>query len=256
MIPYKVLRRSDVRPYMTYALIGINILVFLWEVTVPDSQLFRTFYEIAVVPCQVLTGWFLPGTWLDVLRSMFLHAGLLHILGNMWYLVLFGPSVEEYFGKWGFLGFYIGMGVAAVLTHVGMAAIAGGGVACPVPTGGLPPFPPQNGYIPLVGASGAIAGLMGAFILLYPGTNVRVSIPIFRVLPINAKLPALVVLGFWFLLQLMSGLASIGPSGARPGGGVAFWAHIGGFAVGAIVIFITMMFKPAPDQNLTDEFEA
>lgn len=248
MLPTRVLRRTEVRPYMTYTLIAINVLVFIWELTVPDPLLFKTFYNIAVVPCQIAVEWLMPKTWLDVLRSMFLHGSFLHLFGNMLYLVLFGPSVEEYLGPWRFLGFYWLAGVAAVLAHVGIRSVTGAGLMCH-----LPPTLGVSGYIPLIGASGAIAGVLGAFLLLYPGAKVRAVLPIFRGFGPVITLASLYVLGYWFAIQLLNGFMSIGPSGARAGGGVAFWAHIGGFVAGLILVFIAMLFKPAPPQRLIED---
>lgn len=249
LLPYRVMRRTETRPYLTYALIAVNMVVFFWELTIPDAQLFATFRDIAITSCQVTTQFFSPKTWVDMLRSMFLHGSFTHLFGNMLYLVLFGPSVEEYFGRRNFLLFYFVAGFAAHFTHVGVQA-ATTNLGCALPPPAMPILGMPAGYIPLIGASGAIAGLMGGFMLLHPGTKVRSIVPLFRGFGPSFDVPSLFVIGLWFGLQIISGFLSIGPTGT--GTGVAFWAHIGGFITGGVMVFIATMWKPAPPQNLID----
>jgi hypothetical protein len=145
---------------------------------------------------------------------MFLHGGYLHIIGNMWFLWIFGDNVEDYFGHFKYLLFYFFCGIGAGLTHT----IAN-----------------LNSTVPSIGASGAISGVMGAYIMLYPRAQVLTLVPLL-VFFFTIRLPAIVILGYWFVIQFVSGLATQGTS--QTGGGVAFWAHIGGFALGVITTLI------------------
>ncbi len=245
MIPYKLMRRTEVRPYMTYAIFALCLGVFFWELTIPRAQLMAMFTELAITGCQVTTQFFHPKTWLDITRSMFLHGGWAHLFGNMLYLVIFGPALEEYFGHWRFLGFYMFAGVAAALSQIFVTA-ATREMACGVMGGILP----TAGNIPMVGASGAIAGILGGFILMHPGVKVRAILPIFRGIGPAFNVPALLVLGMWIGLQLISGFLALNPSAFISG--VAYWAHIGGFIAGAATIFFATTFIPAPPQRRTD----
>jgi membrane associated rhomboid family serine protease len=150
--------------------------------------------------------------WWTVITSMFLHGGFLHLLGNMWYLWLFGDNVEDAMGRARFLVFYLLSGVAAALAQVLMG---------------------PGSRIPMVGASGAISGVLGGYILLYPHARILTLIPIFFIAQI-VEVPALIMLGLWFLIQLMSGLGSLG----FEAGGVAWFAHVGGFLAGMGLVWI------------------
>jgi membrane associated rhomboid family serine protease len=245
MLPLRVMRRTEVRPYMTYAIIGVNVFIFMWQVFLPRPILNQMFFDMAVNACQITTQWWNPKTWLDMLRTTFLHGSYAHIAGNMIFLALFGPSVEEYFGRWRFLGFYLLGGFAAALTH-GVVQGASSSLMCHVP------LPIGPGFVPLIGASGAISAVMGAFILLHPGVKVRTLIPLIGPIGPAVNLPALVLLGYFFLIDFINGIMSItdmiGVSRQ-----VAFWAHIGGFIFGAITIFLAIMWKPAPPQNIIED---
>ena len=148
--------------------------------------------------------------WLTLLTCVFLHGGWMHFLGNMWFLWIFGDNVEDRLGHVGYAAFYLGCGVAASLTHLA--------------TG-------PSSVIPTIGASGAIAGVMGAYLLLYPRARILTLVPLFVFIQF-INLPAAVFLGVWFLMQLFQGTGSLGDVAS---GGVAWWAHIGGFVVGAAV---------------------
>jgi membrane associated rhomboid family serine protease len=150
------------------------------------------------------------GGWHTVLTSMFMHGGWFHILGNMWFLSVFGDNVEDAMGPWRFAVFYLICGVAAALAHVASS--------------------PESA-MPVVGASGAIGGVMGAYAVLYPRAPVHVLVPL-GFYPLRYVVPAYLMLGYWFLLQIVGGIPSL--HGA--GGGVAFWAHIGGFAAGIALL--------------------
>ncbi len=245
MIPTRVLRRNEIRPYMTYAIIAVNVLVFLWELSL-GSRVNQMFIEIAVNACQVTTQIWNPKTWFDMFRTSFLHGSYAHLFGNMLFLALFGPSVEEYLGRWRFLGFYTIAGFSAAFTHAVVKGAATGGAMCAIPM-------LSEGYIPLIGASGAIAGVMGAFMLLHPGVRIKAFVPLIGPFGPVVALPSFVVLGYFFLIDLVNGLTAItNVPGVRSQ--VAFWAHIGGFIFGAIAIFIaTTLWNPAPPQNIVEE---
>ncbi len=225
MLPLKDLNPTRRFPYLTYALIAINVLVFLWEVMLPPEQLQQIFLTYSVVPANISAAPFSLESILDSFRSMFFHGGWAHLLGNMLYLYLFGDNLEDYLGKLMFLGVYFVSGFAAVAAQV---------------------LIDPNSTIPLVGASGAIAGILGGYLVLFPRVQVRGLIFLGYFVLIR-ELPAWIVLGFWFIIQLFDGIASLGVQ-ADMGGGVAFFAHIGGFVVGAALTFILMQMMPPPPQ--------
>jgi len=210
-------------PILTWILIGINVLVFIWEISLPPAQLNNMFLDIAAVPRNIAASPFGVESLLDGLRSMFLHGGFEHIIGNMLYLFLFGDNVEDRLGKILYLVLYFASGFAAVYAQV---------VIDPTSS------------VPMIGASGAIAGVLGAYLVMYPNVRVRALVFLGYIARI-AELPALVVLGFWFVLQLFNGVASLGAAAAY-GGGVAFFAHIGGFIAGAVLAFVFMRMVPQP----------
>ena len=207
MIPMRGENPTRRVPFVNYALIVINILVFLWQISLgPSSD--AAFYRLALIPMEVTSGLDL-GDIRSVFTSMFMHAGLMHLLGNMLYLWIFGDNVEDVLGHFRYLLFYLAGGFAASFTHV---------------------FLYPTSTIPTVGASGAIAATLGAYLLLFPNRRVVTIIPFGFFLQV-ARIPALIVLGFWFLLQLFEGTLALGAAGL---GGVAFSAHIGGFVFGMI----------------------
>jgi len=209
MIPIGDEPRARVFPIVTYAIIFINVVVFIIELSVGlgNEAFFRRF---AFIPAELDQG---ADEWLTIFSSMFMHAGPMHIIGNMLYLWIFGDNVEDALGSVQYAFFYIAGGVAAALTHMIIAD-------------------PISAQIPTVGASGAIAAVLGAYLVLYPTSNVQTLVP-FGFFFYVATLPAIFVLGFWFLLQLVEGIATLGVPHAA--GGVAFWAHIGGFVYGVLV---------------------
>ena len=225
MLPLKDLNPTRRFPILTYALIAINVAVFLFELTMPAQQLQQFIREYSVVPATISAAPFSIESLLDSFRSMFFHGGWAHLLGNMLYLYLFGDNLEDYLGKLMFLAVYFLSGFAAVAAQVAIA---------PAST------------IPLVGASGAIAGVLGGYLILFPGVQVRGLIFLGYFIFIR-ELPAWLVLGFWFVIQLFNGIASLGVQ-ADMGGGVAFFAHVGGFVVGAALTFILMQIMPPPPQ--------
>src|SRR6266498_1987039 len=191
-------------PVVTYALILLNVLFFFVELSSGDPFI----EQWSVVPRRLLAN--PAGDFPTVFTSMFMHAGWVHLLGNMLYLWIFGDNVEDNFGHVKFLIFYLLCGIAATFAQVFMS---------------------MNSTVPNLGASGAIAGVLGAYILLFPRGQVRVLMGR-GVIP----MPALVVIGFWIVLQLVSGFGSI--SNRAETGGVAYMAHIGGFLAGFILTFL------------------
>lgn len=222
MLPLRDLNPTRRFPILTFILIAINVVVFLWELTLTEAELFRQLIEIAVVPVTFAPAPFSPESLLDVLRSTFLHGGWGHILGNMLYLYLFGDNIEDRLGRVLFLVLYFVAGFVAAVAQT---------VVDPTST------------IPMIGASGAIAGILGSYLVLFPTVRVRGVIPL-GFIPFFTELPAFIVLGLWFVFQLFNGVASIGAPLA--GGGVAFFAHIGGFVAGVVITLILTRLMPQP----------
>ncbi len=222
MLPMQDINPTRRTPILTYVLIVINVLVFLWQLTLSEAQLQQTFVDLALVPAALRTQP-IGESVLDFLRSMFFHGGFDHIFGNMLYLWLFGDNVEDRLGEILYLILYFASGFVAGLAQV---------VIDP------------NSTIPMVGASGAIAGVLGSYLLLFPGVRVRGLVLLGRISTMQ-ELPAWIVLGFWFVLQLVNGFASLDVN-SQYGGGVAFFAHIGGFIAGIVITFIVTRFVPQP----------
>ena len=207
MIPLRDTTRSRNFPVMNWLLITANGLVFFYELGLSSGGLERFVQTFALVPSRVQGE---PLTFaITIFTSMFMHAGWFHILSNMWVLFIFGDNVEDRMGSLPYLIFYLLGGTAAALLQTYVA---------------------PGSSVPVLGASGAIAGVLGAYILLFPAARVVTLIPIFFFISL-IEVPALVFLGFWFVSQLFSGLASIGTAA----GGVAWWAHVGGFLVGLVL---------------------
>ena len=202
-------------PIVNYLLIALNIVAFFWELSL-GRYLEAALMNIAFIPKL----FWVDGYWLnDVLRitvSMFLHGGLLHIGSNMLYLWIFGDNVEDRLGHFRYLVFYLACGFLATLGHAF--------------------FSPQSS-VPAIGASGAIAGVLGAYLILFPRAQVTTLIPIFFFITVR-EIPAVILLCLWFVLQLFSGVGSLGVPGAQDMGGVAYFAHIGGFVAGMVLIVL------------------
>jgi membrane associated rhomboid family serine protease len=219
VIPLRDANPTRRTPIVTLALIAACFVAFAYELGVRASSgeagLDRFFVQHGVVPAD-LTGSIRAGAWLSapvlgVLTSLFLHGGWIHLLGNMLYLWIFGNNIEDRLGRLAFLCFYLLGGVVAGLTQVAIA---------------------RDSMDPLIGASGAIAATLGAYLVLYPRARI-LSLVFLGFFYQLIEVPAILVLGFWFVLQLIDGFTSLGASNAQ--GGVAFFAHIGGFAVGALI---------------------
>jgi membrane associated rhomboid family serine protease len=214
MIPIQDTVPTRNPPLAVYALIALNLLVFAFELSLPEEEIDRLFYLLGIVPARYThpewaqrVGFPIDDYW-PFLTGMFLHGGWAHIIGNMWTLWIFGDNVEDRMGPLRFTLFYLLCGVIAGLVHW---------------------FTNPHSPVPTVGASGAIAGVLGAYFVLFPRAQVVVMVPIFFY-PLFFELPAVTYLLFWALSQLFSGtLALAGPGQV---GGVAWWAHVGGFAAG------------------------
>ena len=213
MIPLRDENPSGTVPVITRALISVNAIAFVYELTLgPELKSF--IYAWGMVPARLsLALRFgeepVVAPSLTTLTSMFLHGGWLHLVGNMWYLWIFGDNIEDRLGHLRFLVFYLLAGIVAALLHYALN---------------------QASWVPTVGASGAIAGVLGAYLVTFPRARVIALVPLFPFFQVMA-LPAVLVLGLWFVMQFFSGALSLGNTG---GGGVAWWAHIGGFAFGLI----------------------
>ena len=217
MIPLRDDQPSFSTPFINYFLIVLNVVVFLWELSVSHRALGSFLAEFGVIPQHtllVLTGHSsgLPTTViLPFFTSMFLHASFLHVGGNMLFLWIFGDNVEDYLGHFRYLLFYLVSGLAAEVTHILLNA---------------------HSSVPSIGASGAIAGVMGAYFILYPRARVLVWFP-----PIFLfHVPAWLMLGYWFLINFLSGTATSIAESTQASGGVAFWAHVGGFVAGMLMV--------------------
>ena len=235
-------RDRKAAPIMTWGLIALNVLVFIFFQRFGSNQYFDNAFSM--VPAEILSGkdvttpdrfvrdsatgerYIIPGlqktpvpVYLTILISMFMHANFIHIAGNMLYLFIFGDNIEDRLGRMRFLLFYLSAGTAAALSQVLAVSVVGSGLTTPT-----------------LGASGAISGVMGAYVLLFPRRRIRVLLSWWVV-----QVPAIVAVGLWFLLQIVSGIGNLG-SGS--GGGVAYAAHIGGFVFGLATIKIWALGRP------------
>ena len=235
MVPLKDENPVKITPYITYCLIVVNILVFIYEITLPPVQLDGFFHLFAVVPKELTAS--LNGIAVNqpvpepvtLVTSQFLHAGFAHVGFNMLFLWIFGNNIEEQLGRFKYLFFYLACGVLAALTQWFFSAMSG---------------------IPSLGASGAIAGVMGAYILRFPSTRIVTVIPLGFFFP-TFRVPAVYFLGFWFLQQALNGIASfeVAANVGMESGGVAYWAHAGGFVFGAILGPLLGLFPKESDTS-------
>ena len=210
MIPLRDVIPSRTTPYITVTIIVLNAIAWLFELSLGERQLTQFLYVYGVVPAAF--------AWPTLITSMFLHGSWSHVIGNMWYLWIFGDNVEDRLGHGRFVVFYLLCGIAAAFGQIVLD--------------------PQS-TLPMIGASGAIAGVMGAYFVLYPQSRVLTLIPLIIFWEI-IELPAIMLLGFWFLMQLFSAgaIAVTASTGGAGSGGVAFMAHVAGFVVGMIAVFV------------------
>jgi membrane associated rhomboid family serine protease len=237
MIPIRDTIPTRQIPVVTWAIIFVNVAVFLYELTLGPKELEALLYLFGIVPARythpdwaMMVGFPIDDYW-PFLTSMFLHGGFMHVIGNMWTLWIFGDNVEDRMGRARFLIFYLLTGLAAGLTHW---------------------FTNLHSTVPTVGASGAIAGVLGAYFVLFPRARIVAMFPIFF-FPFFFQVPAVVYLLFWALSQVISGtLAGLGPEEV---GGVAWWAHVGGFVGGmALCWFFLLPRRDAPRPFARDEY--
>jgi membrane associated rhomboid family serine protease len=209
MIPLRDIIPSRTTPVVTVSIIALNALAFLYQLSLgKDVNNFILYYGL--IPAAF--------SWVAVLTSMFLHGGLLHVGGNMLYLWIFGDNVEDRMGHGRFLVFYLLCGIAAALAQTILN---------------------PDSVVPMVGASGAIAGVMGAYFVLYPRSRIVTLVPLFVFFQVM-EVPAIFFLGIWFLMQFLSGVGSIATAvSGEPAGGIAFWAHVAGFLAGVsgVIVF-------------------
>ncbi|MGH9317330.1 MAG: rhomboid family intramembrane serine protease [Thermoanaerobaculia bacterium] len=231
MFPIRDTNPSRHAPFATWALIAANIFFFFRELSLPPQAAEKLMYFYGLVPARFLhPEWAatvgLPvHTYWPFLTTMFLHGGWLHIIGNMWFLWIFGDNVEDRMGPLRFLGYYLLCGVAAGFVHV---------ITNPV------------SQVPAVGASGAIAGVMAAYLMLFPRARILAVFPPFFWL--RFRLPAYLYLGFWFLMQFFSGALAI--TSRREVGGIAWWAHVGGFVTGLATFWVFLRPRQKETVNL------
>src|SRR5450631_16639 len=230
MIPLRDDQPRFSTPYLTYFLIGLNLLIYLFESTLDARSQQILLVQLGVVPAHITS--LLTGArhlnpiavLLTIFTSMFLHGSWLHVIGNMWFLWIFGDNVEDYLGHFTYLLFYLLSGVAAALAQVVLT---------------------PSSIVPTIGASGAIAGVLGAYFILYPRARVLTWFFVFFV-----HIPAWVVLGYWFVLQFLSGAATSLAYAGNSTGGIAFWAHVGGFIAGVVMV------KLFPERPRRDRYGA
>ena len=210
MFPLYDTVRSHRFPAINLILIVINALAFLYEIQMDPSALKEFIFEWGLIPARLLSN--PSAAWSTIFTSMFLHGGWFHIINNMWVLFIFGDNVEARMGGIRYLIFYLLSGVAAVL---------------------LQTYVLPSSAVPMIGASGAVAGVLGAYLILFPHSRIASLVPILFIFTI-IEIPAVIFLLFWFASQLYSGLFAIQGSS---GSGIAWWAHIGGFLFGIIMVF-------------------
>ena len=221
MVPLKDENPIQITPYVTYTLIAINILVFIYELSLNSTQLDIFFHLFAVVPRELTASFNGINIYQTIpeavtpITSQFLHAGFAHIAFNMLFLWIFGNNIEEQLGRVKFLLFYLSCGVLAVMAQWFFSAMSN---------------------VPSLGASGAIAGVMGAYILKFPQAKIVTLVPLGFFFPLF-RIPAVYFLGFWFVEQALNGISSfeVTANVGMESGGVAYWAHAGGFIAGAIL---------------------
>ena len=218
MFPIRDHNPSHGTPFVTWSLIAVNVIIHLVVMTTvtDDRSLSRLYYDYAMIPARLTGG----EAWGSLVTSTFLHGGLMHLAGNMLFLWIFGDNLEETLGHAGFLVFYLLSGAGATAAQWAIEPYS---------------------QIPVIGASGAIAGVMGGYLLLFPRAKVDILLILIvfvRIFPI----PAWIMLGLWFGLQLVNGLGSIG----AVGGGVAYWAHAGGFVIGLALMVLPWLLRGGP----------
>ncbi|MGI5827635.1 MAG: rhomboid family intramembrane serine protease [Patescibacteria group bacterium] len=213
MIPIRDQNRSNITPFMTYFLLAANVGIFLFLLTLSRSELTQFIETYAFFPASILRG----ENYYSVITSMFIHGGILHIFSNMLFLNIFGDNLEAWLGHFKYLLFYLLSGIGGSVLQI---------VTNPTSS------------IPNIGASGAIAGLMGGYLILFPNNRIDLLIPFGLILG-TIRVPAFTILFYWFVLQFIFGLGSL----SSLGGGIAYFAHIGGFLTGAFAVLVIRSFR-------------
>jgi membrane associated rhomboid family serine protease len=225
MFPLKNLSPRLTFPVMTLLLIIVNVLIFVFQASLPDraAEAFINLY--GMVPARVslaIAGHHhvtLEQALVPLFTSMFLHGGWLHVLGNMWFLWIFGGQVEDRLGHFTYLVFYLICGLGSGIAQLTFS---------------------WSSKTPAIGASGAIAGVLGAYIVFFPSSRILTLVPLF-IIWFTAQIPALVFIGLWFLIQFLSAISSLG---AASMGGIAWWAHVGGFLLGVLIAQLFRVGRP------------
>jgi membrane associated rhomboid family serine protease len=216
LIPIRAEQPTRRKPVVTLSIIAANVAVLVYQTTLGQDGADAFVMNYGAIPEVIVSDFHalpsLPQSWITLITSMFIHGGLLHLAGNMLYLWIFGNSIEDYLGRFRYLLFYLFCGVAAALTHTAV-------------------FP--DSMVPMIGASGAISGVLGAYLITFPKTRVVVLIWFLLFLRF-VRIPAILVLGLWFLLQVQGGFGSL----AGQQEGIAFFAHIGGFVAGILLVLL------------------
>lgn len=207
MIPLRDTQPSSTTPVVTIGIILVNILVFLHQISLDPYELNHFIARYAIVPDRL--------QYSDIFSAMFMHGGWMHLIGNMWFLWIYGDNVEDVLGHGKYLLFYLLCGFAAAMVHVMIAPYS---------------------RVPTLGASGAIAGVMGAYLIKFPHSRIITLVPVFVFLT-TMEIPAVFMLLYWFVIQIFSGVGSVGYSNVSRGG-VAWFAHIGGFVSGVILVYL------------------
>ncbi|WP_027366216.1 rhomboid family intramembrane serine protease [Desulfotruncus alcoholivorax] len=214
MIPLRDSIRSSTFPIVNLSIIILNLVIYVWEVMLGPQQLNQIFYIFGLVPARALdiflSGASITPVLVNLFTSIFIHGGWVHVIGNMLFLWVFGDNIEDRLGHFKYLLFYLAAGVAGGVAHI---------LSNPAST------------IPVVGASGAIAGVLGAYVVAFPRSRILALVPIFIIFTL-VEIPALIFIALWFVIQIFNGVASLGGS-VNP---VAWWAHVGGFITGALLI--------------------
>ncbi len=220
MVPLNDNNPSSTTPVIVYGLIALNIVIFVYQISLGESGLQQFFDKWAIVPAD------LSGEWFTLVTSQFLHGGFLHVGGNMLYLWVFGNNVEDQLGHLKFLVFYLACGALAGLAQW---------------------FFDPTSTIPTLGASGAIAGIMGAYIIRFPRAKILTLVPLFIFIT-TFRIPAIFFLGWWFVQQAFYGVASLGATADTGAGGIAYWAHAGGFVFGVVLGPLLGLFSKGHDR--------
>ncbi len=229
MLPLKDTMRAQTLSWVNWSLIAANILVFFYELGLAQAPLEKFILTFGLVPADI--NFANPLTLFPFFTHMFLHGGWVHVLSNLWILFIFGDNVEDRMGHVRYLAFYILAGLAAgMLQYLFM----------------------RTGNTPLIGASGAIAGVLGAYFLFFPKAHIYTFIPVF-ILPWLVEIPAVLFLAFWFVTQIVYGLLAVTTVGGAAAGGIAWWAHIGGFIFGLLLAKPFSM-RRRPEKLYPDEY--